>query len=641
MDNDVNKEIIKIEKLLDNADHLYHTFGESDLTDEQYDSYVDRLKLIDPKNKRFKDKKVGSKVDEKSAWKKITHGDYKMGSQSKVNDFDSLKKWSSQFNTNSYIVQEKLDGISIKLIYENGKLISSCTRGDGHQGEEILSNVYKMEIPRKIHTNQKLIIRGEILLFHSNLEFLDGKNARNTAAGTSKRLDGKGCEYLNIKVYDIMNWKDCGFKTNSDVIDFLKSNNFDVVNSSYVNSIEEVQSVMESYIIEKRDSLNWDIDGLVIKVNELQKDDWSHPNRSIAYKFPNQTKVTKLINVEWNDTGGRISPIGILEPVDIGGVTISKATLNNIDYIKKLNVKIGDTVLVSRRNDVIPAIENVVLTENNHTDIVPPTHDSEGFPIIREKNSEGKELIYLVSTNPNSRSKRIRRILNWFSPFEIKGLASATIESILDNNIAYDLPDFYDICLKGDTRLLNIPGFGKSTFKLLNQSILKTSKLSLIQFLVSLGFNGYSEKRFITILEHINKEINFEEFKEIVDDVNTIANIPGFGNNTALSLKNEFEKNQSIINEMLTRVTIDNWIPGEVNDNTNIAGLSFCFTGKMNHSRSELEKLVKSNGGVILGVSKKLDYLVTNDSNSGSSKNKKADTLGIKKISEEDFLNMI
>lgn len=640
-ENDMPKnEIVRLEKILDEADVMYHTFGASELSDDEYDAYVDKLREIDPSNKRFKDKKVGAKEDVSSGWEKCLHDDYPMGSQSKVNDFDSLKRWADKHGPPFY-VQEKLDGISIKMTYENG-LSSAVTRGDGKEGENITKNVLKMTgIPTKINDDRKLVIRGEILLYHSNLEYIGGKTARNSAAGTAKRLDGKGCEYLNVQVYDIMNWKDLGLNHHGEGIKLLKELGFTTVNTKLCKTIHDVESIMKRYNDSIRESLDWDIDGLVVKCAILKNDDWKYPNRSIAYKFPNQVKATKLIDVVWRDTGGRISPIGILEPVEIGGVTIGKATLNNIDHISRLNIKIGDTVLVSRRNDVIPCIEKVVIEDPDGKIIKSPTHDEDGFEIVREKNSEGKELAYLVSTNPNSKSKIQRTILSWFTNHNCKGIAGATIDAIMSAGIAKDLPSFYDMCINGDIRLLDLEGFGKSTFKMLHQNALKTSKTTLIPFLLGCDVSGFGEKRFEAILENFNKDTDLNTFIDLVQDINAVGNIPGLGINTAKALKNAINNKKSLLLEMNQRVEVASWKPGKVNTNSKINGMTFCFTGKMDTPRGDLERMVKSEGGIVAGVSKKLDYLVTNDPNSGSGKNKKADQLGISKITEDQFLNLL
>jgi len=634
-------EISQLEKIIDDADMMYYTFGASELSDSEYDSYIDRLKKLDPKNKRFKNKKVGAKEEKKSGWEKYSHKDYPMGSQSKVNEESELKKWANTYKT-PYYVQEKLDGISIKMIYKNGTLSVAATRGDGEEGENITINVKKMEgVPNKISDIRDLVIRGEIMLYHSNLEFIGGKNARNSASGTSKRLDGKGVEYLNVQVYDIMNWKELGINNHGEALKLLKDIGFTPVNTYFCNNVSDIQKVMEEYVSTKRNKLDWDIDGLVIKCSNLEKDDWRYPNRSIAYKFPNQNASTKLIDVIWNDTGGRISPVAILEPVNIGGITISKATLNNVNYIKELGVKIGDTVIVSRRNDVIPGIDKVVISDPNGKVISPPTHDDEGFPIVREKNAEGKELVYLVSTNPNSRSKRQRAILSWFDTHGCKGVAGATVDAIMNAGIASNLPEFYDMCIEGDVRLLDLPGFGKSTFKTLHKNALKTSKTNLIKFIVGCDVSGVGEKRFTAILEHFNKEMNLSDLINCLNDTEEIEKISGLGANVAKTIKKAVNEKIDLLIAMSKKVDIESWKPGKVNTNSKIAGMSFCFTGKMNNGRSELEKMVKENNGLIAGVSKKLDYLVTNDPNSGSSKNKKADSLGIKKITEQQFLNII
>jgi DNA ligase (NAD+) len=642
-------EILKLEQVLDKADHLYYSLGDSDLSDAQYDALRDKLFILDPQNKRFSNgaqrSTVGTK-EKSEAWKTVKHS-YKMGSQAKINTFDELKDWCSK-NTSSVVVQEKLDGMSIRLEYKNGELVEAVTRGDGEEGLDICKNVLKMYgIPVTIGFRSSLTVRGEILLYKKSMENFDNvKTARNTAVGTAKRLDGKGCEWLNIQVYDILNWKQVGLKTHEECVELLRKLKFDVVNTNFCNNATEVEAVYQKYITSTRSTIDWDIDGLVIKLNTLEDDDWDIPKLSVAYKFPNKESVTKLIDVVWQDSGGRICPVAILEPVIIDGATISRATLNNTDYIKKLGVTIGDIVVVSRRNDVIPCIEKVAIAATSGKSIIPPTHDDEGFPIVRQKNANGDELVYLVSTNPNSKSKRIKRITNWFVQHGVKQIAEATVTSILDAKIASDLPDFMKVCLDGDIRLMDLEGFGKERFKILRQGALKTTATNIIDFLKGIDIQGVGEKTLTAILEHINKPLSLADFVNLfMTNSPDLNNIPNIGDLTIKTIRNEILSVKDIIDSMLKIVTIDVW-QGRQIKSTKINGLAFCFTGKMDTDRTTLENMVKDNGGVIAGVSKKLNYLVTNDTTSGSSKNQKVKKLNsegnnILIISEKDFLNII
>lgn len=641
------KEIQSIvEKLLE-ADSLYHAFGSSDMTDEEYDALKDRLRVLDPSNPIFK--KVGhketSKKTEKEHWKKVDHGSFKMGSQNKITTEEGLTKFLEKNKDSEYVIQHKMDGISIKMKYENGMLVEAATRGDGSIGEDITRNVKMMQgVPSKIISKDSIIVRGEIILEKHNLEQVGGKNARNVASGTAKRLDGENCNYLKVVTYNIMNALDVGFKTEKECIDFLHKNGFETVTTYFAKTVKEIEKIKKEYEVSKRNALDWDIDGLVIKTNTIKFDAWDYPERSVAYKFESLKAVTKLIDVIWQDSGGRINPVAILEPVDIGGATVSKASLNNIQFIKDLEIQIGDIVLVSRRNDVIPYIEGVSVSAGKHgRTIVAPTEDSEGYPIEFAKNAMGEQLVYLVSTNPNSKAKKIRQILAWYEAHDTKGVAEETVSLILENDIAKDLPSFFVLGLKGDPRLVELEGFGAGKFKILNKATKLTESTTLLKFLNGMDISGFSEKRFEAILEHFGKPCGLDGFVDMcINSYKDIAKIPGFGENTALSLHNLVNERKQLIETMAELVVhIEPWKPNAVNANTKINGLSFCFTGKMDRDRGYYEKLVKQNGGLIAGVSKTLDYLVTNDPNSGSSKNEKATKLGIKKINEKEFISLL
>jgi len=643
----MSSEIKNLEQKIDASNVNYHAFGFSDISDAEYDSLRDRLAKLDHTNKRVM--QIGTtitpEIKKSNKWEKYIHETYKMGSLDKVNTNDQLNKWVSSYEDYQYIIQEKLDGISIKLIYKNGNLDKAVSRGNDDSGvstgEDITRNVVKMKgIHKTINFNKELIIRGEIILYKSKFENIGGKTLRNSAAGTAKGYDGNGCEYLNVKMYSIMNWKDLGFKYEHECLNLLKELNFDLVFTELCNTQEELIQVYNEYIKCNRKELDWDIDGLVIKIDELKDDKWDLPEHSIAYKFPHEKGVTKLIDVIWQDSGGRISPVGILEPILLNGVTISRVTLNNIDYINDLGIKINDLVIISRRNDVIPCIEGVSIKSDNGIPITPPSKDDEGYPIIREINSEGKELVYLVSTNPNSKHKRIRSILQWYKAHDAKGVAEETIDSIISANIVKSLPEFYDIGLNGHIQLPSVEGFGMGKFKILNKATLLTSETTIIKFIDGIGISGFSASRIEAILEHLNKTITLDEVLDICNNDKLISEIPGFGNTTALSIKNGLKERSNLIKEMNKRVKIQDWSP-EIANKSNINGLSFCFTGKMVYDRGVLEKSVKKNSGIVSGVSKNLDYLVLNDLNSNSSKNQKAIKLNIKRISEEEYLNMI
>src|SRR6185369_2139753 len=211
-----------------------------------------------------------------------------------------------------------------------------------------------------------------------------------------------------------------------EILTTLKTYGFTSVKSYIATDAKGIQEVMDRYTKTDRAALDWEIDGLVLKTNTLHQDAWDFPEFSIAYKFESETGVTTLIGIIWQDSGGRINPVAVLEPVDVAGTTISRATLNNIEHIQKLDIHIGDVVIVSRRNDVIPCIEGVSIAAPNGKKIIPPTHDVDGFPIVHAKNSQGEELVYLVSTNPNSKAKKVRQIMKWYEAHDAKGIAEET-----------------------------------------------------------------------------------------------------------------------------------------------------------------------------------------------------------------------
>jgi DNA ligase (NAD+) len=496
-------------------------------------------------------------------------------------------------------------------------------------------------VQKTIPIKDEVVIRAEILLFKSNLVKVGGKNTRNTAAGTAKRHDGTGCEHLNVVCYCIMNWEELGLKTNSDMIAQLKAWKFDTVafHGPY-SSLAEVEKLKNEYETTDRAKLEWDVDGLIVQVDTLKKDKWDYPDRATAYKFAAEEAVTELLGIEWRDTGGRYAPRAILSPVNIGGVTVTHATLNNWRFIEELGIKIGDQVLVSRRNDVIPAIEKVSIASPTGIKIKRPTHDEQGFLLEFEKNSEGEELVYLVSTNPNSRAKQIRKIMAWYREHDTKGVAGETVDAIIEAGCATDLPTFYDVGINGHDDLIHVEGFGAGKFKVLNKATLLTSHTDIIKFFGGLDIQGFGSRRFEAILRAHNKQITLKEFEVLCLDVAFISSIAGFGQNTAKGLAAGVKENAKIIDAMHSRVKVNIWEPLVVSATSKIAGKSFCFTGTFSEDRDDLERKVKKAGGLIAGVSKKLDYLVS-PTGWSSGKVDKATSLDIKIIDEQEFINIL
>lgn len=617
----------------------YYKDGTSNLSDKEYDDLLDKLKEEDEDLFLQFNNEVGSDLNEH--WKKFQH-QYKMGSLSKCNTFDEFKDWSKKFK-GGFIIEEKLDGISIALYYEEGKLVRGVSRGDGEKGDEITRNVLKMKgVPKTIKHKGEFVVRGEIVLKHSVWEKMPadkkGKNPRNTAAGAAKKLDGSLCEYLNVIAYDIMNFEE------KDQTDFLLKNyGFDPAFRKLCDTEEEVWEVFREYEEGKRDNLDWDIDGLVIKTQKVYpEEDWRKPKNAIAWKFSHQYVETFIDSIEWQTSGERVNPVAHFRPVECAGVTISKASLHNWKFIQNLGAGKGCKVLISRRNDVIPHVEEVL---EKPKDFVLPQKPEKcpccGGKVQFAKNIEGKDLEYLVCTNLECPAKVVKNVMKWFETHDCKGVAERTVELLFENLGFTNLAEFFHLSLSSDKIILGLEGMGSKKLDNLKKQILSTKETSIEKFLGGLNLPNFGKRMFRKIVDHLKNqkgEVTIHDTLSFIND-GDLSDVEGFSDNSDKTLKREITKAYPMISEMLQSgfsVQKEEKVCGGFD------GVSFCFTGSLDTmKRKEAEELVVGKGGKISSVNKTLTYLVTNDTSSGSSKNKKAQDLGVKIITEAQFRDIL
>jgi DNA ligase (NAD+) len=331
--------------------------------DETYDSWCDELRTLAPASAELK--AVGAPPV--SNWSKVRH-DFVMGSLNKVQTPEELKRWSDGIrNHGPWVVVSKLDGISVSLRYEEGVLVQALTRGDGTVGEDITANVCRMKVPRRISNPSlsQLTVRGEIVLFKSDhaKHFATTSNPRNTASGTAKRYDGQGCEHLNVLVYEVVDGHETAMFSRQ--FEFLTSLGFNVPEWYSCYALDEVTSFWEKYH-DRRLVLDYEIDGLVVRYDDVDLhrqlgDLHGRPRAAVAFKFRPQSRETVLLDVKWQVGGtGRLTPVAVFEPVQLVGVTIVNASLYSAGFLRASGLQIGDKILVSRANDVIPKIHKVV-----------------------------------------------------------------------------------------------------------------------------------------------------------------------------------------------------------------------------------------------------------------------------------------
>lgn len=600
------------------------------MSDEEFDALKDELKDLDPENSLLF--AVGASPQD-SHWEKMKH-QIPMGSQDKVNTIEELIKWSKMrgVNNDKLCVQEKLDGISLSLNYQDGKLKSAVTRGDGVVGEDIYRNALKMKGVQKIVPDDfNGSIRGEIILLKSDWQkhLPELANPRNAAAGISRRMTEGGQEHLTVVCYDLVT-DDFSCSTEDEKIKKIKNLGFNVPNLFLCNA-KEVEKTYKAYEDGERAALDYEIDGFVIKVNSIKDqlalgnaggDATGNPKGQIALKFAHEMRESEILNVTWEvGLTGRVTPLAWITPVKVAGAMISRASLHNISNVKKLNAQIGSKVLVSRRNDVIPYIEKSL--SKGTIDIVTPKNCPK---------CQGQLEINGEYLQCNSDECRIAGNLEkWINVSEIENVGPRIVEVLVEQKLIAKPGDLYRLTTK---MLSNLDRMGDKSAERIVSNIQSKKSVPLHVFFAGLNIPSCGERVFKSIIEGGFDTI--DKIRQI--KVRQIESLNGFGSIQANAVVSGLHKKSDTIDDLLdagVSIAKNNTVGNK------LTGKSFCFTGSMERPRGDLEKMVLSNGGQIKSVSKDLTYLVIADLGSTSSKAAKARQCGVKLIQEDEFMRMV
>lgn len=618
--------------------------GEGEISDAEFDKLWDELKSLDPDNEVLK--KVGSDLSDESAsggvFEKARHV-MPMGSQEKAADPEAFKEWALKHPYDEYLVEYKLDGASLELQYENGIFTKAVTRGDGTTGDDITRNVRKMKglvnyLPGMFTGG----VRGEVLMSHKVHEtlFADKANCRNAANGLMKRKDGEGSEHLEIICYDALAVGGLGlpspFADEKGKMAWLKQCGFNTVPVEICKSADEVIEY-RAKIMEKRPSIEVDIDGLVIKNNAIDQEDAARnrPDKQIAFKFSLEEAVTVVREVEWNENGATYTPVAVFDTVELAGTKVSRASLANPNTIRDLGLAVGSHVVVVKRGEIIPKIEAVVSGFASELGSV---------PLPSKCNTCGTELINAGSRLycPNKAcSKRIKhQIEKWISVIDIRDFGKTLIDNLFECGDIHSISDIYSLTEEQLTKhFLSETSAQEVSLgaKKVLASIQKSRSMPLVQFIAGFDIEGIGE----TMVEKL-VEAGFDTLDKLLAATREdIASVYQFAEITADTLVTGLEENGDEMRKLVDNGIISVTIPDLKNGR--LAGKSFCFTGELyTMKRSEAEAKVKALGGSAKSsVVKGLSYLVTNDVASGSAKNKKAAELGIPVIDEQAFLALL
>ena len=637
------KELVKI---LNKAGVEYYTLDNPTLTDREYDNYMDELLKIEKEHPEFiaKDspsQRIGGEVI--SGFKKVEHR-VPLMSMADVFNEDELIEWDKRIKKEvgdtQYVCELKIDGLSVNLTYENGYLVRAATRGNGVVGENITHNVKTIKsIPLHIPSGDTIEIRGEIYMPIKSFEELNRQrkeaglslfqNPRNAAAGSIRQLDSSVTKSRKLDAF-FYHVPEAPYKTHYEALEYLKKNGFIVnPNIEKVNNMKEALAYIEKWT-QKRDTLPYDIDGIVIKVNDIDKQHRlgstaKYPRWEIAYKFPALEVTTKLTDVIFTvGRTGQITPNAVLEPVRIMGSTVKRATLHNMDFIRERDLEIGDTVVVRKAGDVIPEVVRNVPERRENTR---PIIEINRCPICNSELVKSDSGIDLLCPNDLCPARNIESLIHFVDrpAMNIIGLGERIIEDFYNMGIIKDFVSIYHLDTKKE-ELTELEGFGSKSINNLLNSIEESKKRSLENLIYAIGIKGIGEKNAKILAKKYKTMDEFE--KATFED---LTNIRDIGPILAKNITEYFSLDENLnMIERLKELGINmNYDGPEEKTSDLITGKKFVITGTIeNYSRDELKNIIESYGGTVSeSVSKNTDVVIVGE-NPGS-KYDKAQTLGI------------
>ena len=655
------ERIAELEKLIQKYQASYYN-GEAEISDGEFDLLWDELKNIFPESDVLK--KVGNAPDV-DGFVKARHL-IPMGSQEKASNPQEFSEWINKQLTGEkdrltkkkeqkiaenddefaltvknnrltkiFLVQYKMDGASLELQYEKGLLIRSVTRGDGIIGDDITANAKRMSgTVEKLDINFTGGIRGEVIMTHDvwKNKYPAKANCRNAANGIMRRKDGEGCEHLNLIVYDAAaSGDDSYFNNELEKLDWLKKRGFQTTETKTFKTEQDIINYRDE-VAKKREDLPFDIDGLVVKDNETDMSDLRkvRPEKQIAFKFELETAFSILREVLWRESGATYTPIGVVDPVRLAGTTVKRANLNNPDMIRSMGLKIGSSVSVVKRGEIIPKIEGLspVQTAEITQEIIIPLFCGTCNTELIDAGTR------LYCPNPQCPKRLLHRLEKWVSVLDIRELGEKLLIQLFENNIKH-IHELY--ALKAE-ELSSYERMGELSAAKVIRHIQTKRELPLAAFVAGFDFEGIAE----TTMEKITAA-GFDTLEKLRGaSIADFAAVFGLGEITAAVIAEGLKECAEEMDAVL-KTGVISIAPPPSEETQPLKGQSFCFTGEMKTmKRGEAEEKVKALGAQVKSsVVKGLSYLVTNDSESGSSKNKKAHELGIPVIDEERFLTLI
>lgn len=660
----------KMKQLVDRLNEYrdaYYNKDESLVSDQEYDALFDELAALERETgivyANSPTATVGYSVVSKL--QKVSHN-HPLLSLGKTT---SIQEFSAYFQGKPLNLMGKMDGLTASLLYRDGVLVSAESRGNGEVGEDITHNARTfINLPQRIPFTGELILDGECIITYPAFreiiqrENTEYKNPRNLVSGTVRQLDSKIAARRNVR---FIAWKlhravdEAGVSlpetaTYSAGFAFLASLGFQVVPHRFLQNQFETEQERQEALKEEMEqlqqecaALGYPIDGLVGSFDDVSYgvslgSTGHHPKHSLAFKFYQDRNETVLREIQWStNRTGQVNPVAIFDPVEIDGTTVSRASLNNVSIIKELELGLGDTITVIKANQIIPMVTDNLTRSGSY---VFPTHCGSCGSPLENRNDNGREMLYCV--NPDCPAIRLDQLTYFVSrdAMNIMGLSQERLNVLIDQGFVRDFEDIYHLD-EHRAELESLERFGKDSVDNLLSSIEESRNCRLSNVLTAIGIPGIGKNNAKLLATHCfaaKRGNPLETFLELAQEDFDWTALDGFGEILSTGINRFVQESMARIQPLTALLNIADETPAE-DAPAALAGQSFCITGKLLHfpNRDALvEQIEKLGGKVVSGVSAKTNYLITNDKDSGSSKNQKAAKFGTKIISEEEFLAM-